>query len=117
SPERAWSWAFLGSSAGGPASLGQAAANTAVMTPILPVLCIWAAALLAYSVTRDSSDTSLVRCQPRIVAVFLASTTTTVYFGKPVFGFFTSLKVNKFRPSIVSVTAAAWSALLIRRTP
>src|SRR5262245_28386893 len=86
SAERAWSLGFFGSSAGGWASLGQAAAKQAVIVPMGAVLFNSAAALLAYSVTRNSSDSSSVRCQPRITVALFGSTMTRLVLGSCVFG-------------------------------
>src|SRR5277367_2770160 len=61
-----------GSSLGASCPTGQAAEKQAVIVPMFAVLLTLAAALLAYSVTRNESDTSLLRCQPLI---------TTLEFG------------------------------------
>src|SRR5437764_9455428 len=65
----------------------------------------------------NSSDTSLVRCQPGTNASWPAPTTTTPYRGRPVFASFTSLNEYMFNPSIVSVTAASSGDLLMSLTP
>src|SRR5438445_13466228 len=54
---------LTGSWGGG--ALVHAAQKLAVMAPRLASLCNWAAALLAYSPTRNESETRAVRYQPR----------------------------------------------------
>ena len=88
-----------------------------MIVPVAAELRNWAAALLAYSVMTNSSDTSLVRCQPRRNTSRPASTTTSVYRGRRVFGSRTSLNANRLSPSIVSTTAASSFDVLTSLTP
>src|SRR5262249_24561296 len=115
SAERACLSGFLGSSAGGLPFLDHAAAKLTVMVPTLAVLPSSAAALLSYAVTRNSLDRSLVLCQPLSRYELFGFRISREKHGRPVFLSRISLKVNTFRPSTVTVTAASCGESLTRR--
>src|SRR4051812_36048294 len=91
SPDRLPRGATAGSSAGGSVFFGQAAAKQAVMTPTGAVLLSSAAALLAYSVTKNAFDSLRLMNHPLMVLVLRGGTIKVENSAWPL-AFFTVLK-------------------------
>jgi hypothetical protein len=76
----------LGGSSAGGVLPSHDAWKLAVIVPSFAVCCSVAAAVLAYSVTWNASDFSLLRYQPLITVALCGPTITRLYNGSPFLG-------------------------------